>query len=277
MKKRRRRRRMRYYRAIGMRVGILIILLLLMWKVIGHGRHTEESGILNEIEDLVLETEPLTTEEKLEKTASENGFSVSEYPQDLIDLLERNPETEEFVLNYPLKKDTYSNENLAELNQTEGIPLLMQWDERWGYYQYSGNVLGLTGCGPTSLSMVASYLLNDPELTPIYMADYATRNGYSIEGSGTSWSFMSDGARSLGLNPQEVSLDENAVRKYLENGHPIICIMGEGIFTDGGHFIVFTGWEDGKIKINDPNRREFSERLWAFDEIKDQIKNMWVY
>lgn len=137
--------------------------------------------------------------------------------------------------------------------------------------------MGLTGCGPTCLSMVASFLKQDPKLTPIYMADYAIRNGYCVSGSGTSWNFMSDGAREFGLQVQEIPLMKNRVYQYLQEGNPIICIMGPGEFTDNGHFIVLTEIEEGKIKINDPNSKSHSNSLWEFEEIESQIRNMWVY
>ena len=53
--------------------------------------------------------------------------------------------------------------------------------------------------------------------------------------------------------------------------------MGPGDFTATGHFLVLTGWEDGKFRINDPNSRENSERLWAYEEIQDQIRNLWAF
>lgn len=58
---------------------------------------------------------------------------------------------------------------------------------------------------------------------------------------------------------------------------PIICIMGAGDFTDDGHFIVFTEMKDGKLVINDPNSRINSAKLWEFEDIKNQIHNMWAY
>ena len=122
--------------------------------------------------------------------------------------------------------------------------------------------MGLTGCGPTCLSMVAIHLLQDSSLTPIFVADYADRNGYYADGVGTAWSFMSQGASGLGLYAQEVGLDENRVMNYLRQGKPIICAMGRGDFTETGHFIVMTGVEDGKIKVNDPNSKDRSEKLW---------------
>ena len=42
-----------------------------------------------------------------------------------------------------------------------------------------------------------------------------------------------------------------------------------------GGFLV--GVEDGKIRINDCNSRVRSEKLWEFDDIKSQIRNLWVY
>ncbi|MBQ2283062.1 MAG: C39 family peptidase [Agathobacter sp.] len=202
---------------------------------------------------------------------------MNEYPEELIELIQKNADTEEFVLNYPLKKGTFSRDVLTEYLDTEKVPLFMQWDERWGYYEYGSNVLGLTGCGPTCLSMVALYLLQDPQMTPLYVAEYSVNNGYCVPGSGTSWNLMSEGARGLGLTVREVSLDEEQIRKNLEAGRPIIAIMGAGDFTDQGHFIVFSGWQDGKIVVNDPNSRTNSAKLWSYEDIKSQIRGMWAY
>ena len=53
--------------------------------------------------------------------------------------------------------------------------------------------------------------------------------------------------------------------------------MGPGDFTDGGHFIVLTGADgEGNLTVNDPNSYRNSERTWTFDEIRDQIDNLWV-
>ena len=86
-----------------------------------------------------------------------------------------------------------------------------------------------------------------------------------------------EGALDLGLSVRELPLDKNQIKNQLQKGNPIICIMGKGDFTDNGHFIVLVGMENGKIKVNDPNSRERSKRLWTFEEIQYQIKNLWVY
>ena len=40
--------------------------------------------------------------------------------------------------------------------------------------------------------------------------------------------------------------------------------------------MLFRSVEDGKLRVNDPNSRERSEQLWEYDQIKDQIRNLWV-
>lgn len=41
-------------------------------------------------------------------------------------------------------------------------------------------------------------------------------------------------------------------------------------------YIVLTGYEDWKIRINDSNSHANSERLWTYEEMQDQICNLWV-
>ena len=72
-------------------------------------------------------------------------------------------------------------------------------------------------------------------------------------------------------------MDENRILKNLEVGNPIICILGPGDFTESGHFIVMTGVENGLVRINDPNSRANSAKLWELGKIKDQLRNLWVF
>lgn len=209
--------------------------------------------------------------------ASEQHLSIDDYPAALLDLLERNPETKDFVLHYPLRKDAGTSFSMEEYRNCTSVPLLMQWDERWGYRLYGEDMLGLTGCGPTALSMVAIYRLGDIRYTPAYIADFSVQNGFYVSGNGTAWTLMSDGARRLGLDAVEIPLDETRIIQNLKAGNPIICIMGPGDFTTSGHYIVMVGYKDGKIRINDCNSRARSEMLWEYDQIKSQIRNLWVY
>lgn len=166
--------------------------------------------------------------------------------------------------------------DLSEYLGSETVPLLFQWDERWGNTIYGSDVMTVTGCGPACLSMVLVHLLQDATFTPRYVADFAEENKYYAKGSGSKWALISEGGKTLGLDVTELPLDENRMKKNLELGNPIICIMGPGDFTTAGHFIVLRGVEDGKFIVNDPNSVENSERLWSYEEISGQIKNLWA-
>ena len=89
-------------------------------------------------------TEP-TPEQVVEAFAKEQGLTLADWPESLIKLLEKNPETEEYVLNYPFKKDLEPEIDLSDCLNESGVPLLIQWDERWGYTEYAGELMGLSG------------------------------------------------------------------------------------------------------------------------------------
>lgn len=217
-----------------------------------------------------------TAEEIMEEFARTHGLDGDAWPEELISLLENNPETEDFVLNYPLLKDREQTIDLTEYEGCEEVPLLLQWDTRWGYAQYGDSMMGLSGCGPTCLSMVCLYLLEDSRYDPLYLADFSRENGYCVPGSGSAWTLISEGGVRLGLDVVEIPLDEDRLLRNLETGNPVICVMGPGDFTTTGHFIVLTGCEDGKLRVNDPNSRLRSQKLWEYRQIADQIRNLWV-
>ena len=220
--------------------------------------------------------EPATPEEILEAFAKDKGLSPDAWPEELLELWEKNPETEEFVLNYPILKDSDQTVHLGEFEFNEEMPLLMQWDTRWGYTDYGGSPLGLSGCGPTCLSMVCIYLLEDTKYDPAYVAQFSKQNGYCVPGNGSAWTLISQGGEQLGLDVRELPLHKGTVLQNLQKGLPVIFVMGPGDFTSSGHFIVATGCEGDLLRINDPNSAANSEKLWDFDDIKDQIRNLWV-
>lgn len=199
-----------------------------------------------------------------------------DYPETLLEMAARNPETLNFVLDYPENKDRTPDTSAGAVTSGQ-IPLLLQWDERWGYSTYGDDLLAVTGCGPTVLSMVVCGLTGDSSITPYAVAQYAQQNGYYVSGTGTSWSLMSEGCSYYGLIAEELPLSEASVFNALNAGEPIICSVRPGDFTTTGHFIVICGAENGQLKINDPNSRVNSERLWDYDRVASQINNLWAY
>ncbi len=261
---RHRKRRNRRMKILGMEIILLVFLV---------GGFLVSRGLKGKEVIAPKKSSPETLEEFAEK----KGIPMDSYLPELLELYEKNPEAKDFVWEYPLKKDEEPEIDLSEYKNSDSMPLFMQWDQRWGYHQYSGNVMGLTGCGPTCLSMVTVYLSGDTSKNPKWMADFSTENGYAAEGSGTAWALFSEGGEKLGFDVTEIPLDEKRIAENLKVDNPVVAVMGPGDFTTDGHFIVFVGYEDGKIRVNDPNSRANTEKLWSFDDISGQIKQLWVF
>lgn len=217
-------------------------------------------------------TEHTPTELEVKAYADEMGVSYADYPKSLISLLERNPETRDFVLNYPFR-ETLETDMTAFSRDT--VPLMLQWDKRWGYQKYGSDMIAITGCGPTCLAMAGYYLTGEESMNPGTVAEFAQRNGYYAPGYGSSWTLISEGGPKLGLTVTELPLVKKKIVSSLEAGNPVILALGPGDFTSSGHYIVLSAVEDGAFRVCDPNSVANSERLWTYEELEGQIKNIW--
>ena len=242
----------------------LIILCLLLWKPIWYAW----------CDISFYWTDRTETELFVKAYAEEHDLSIAQYPQSLIELLERNPETETFVLEYPLREETQVDLSAYEACST--VPLFLQWDPMWGYETYGSDVIGITGCGPTCLAMAGYHLTGDPDMTPDKIAAFAQKEGYYAPGYGSSWTLISEGSRQLGLSATELPLVKKKMVDALQAGNPIILALGPGDFTSSGHYIVLTAWENEAFRVNDPNSRKNSQRLWTYEELEGQIRNIWA-
>ena len=222
-------------------------------------------------EELPLPVTKLSQSEKLACILEDDS-----YPEKLKEMAQKNSETIDFVYNYPQLKDEVWNIDLTEESQSDQVPLLMQWDERWGYITYNGGMMGYGGCGPTTLSMVVLYLTRDASATPAAVAAYAESAGYCVPGSGSTWSLIKEGCEHYGLHASEVAMVENRIRDKLDEGCPVVVNVGPGDFTDSGHYMVIVGYDDQGFIINDPNSRTNSEKRWTFDQLNGQVRNLWA-
>lgn len=266
-KKRRNRRRKSRAPLWG---GLLVLglLLVLLWQ---GGTTGGAAGKEDPVEPQAAEKKP--------GTAQTVPAPREDCPQILKDLLARNSETYDFVSGYP---GATPGEIDLSADYTPGqIPALLQWDTRWGYGLYGGNgvedLMGLSGCGPTALSMVAVGLTGNLDYHPWAVAQYADSAGFAVPGAGTAWSLMSQGSAHFGLRAREVPLWEDDMIGALLDGEPIICCVGPGDFTTKGHFIVLYAYEDGQFWLHDPNSRENSGHGWSYETLEPQILALWAY
>ena len=224
--------------------------------------------------DISFGWEERSEQEHIVKAHAETmGISYGEYPVSLIELFERNPETEGFVLNYPFRKD--KNPDISDVDR-ETVPLFLQWDPQWGYEKYGSDVIGITGCGPTCLAMAGYYLTGEERFNPEQVAEFAYKNGYYENGYGSSWTLISEGAGKLGMTATELPLVKKKMTDALEAGNPIILAMGKGDFTTTGHYIVLTGWDGEAFTVNDPNSKVRSNQTWTYEQLEKQIRNIWA-
>lgn len=213
---------------------------------------------------------------KKDKTFLEICEHSEDYPPAMLAALANNPEMLEFVKGYPRHEPAASGE-LTKKEKKEEYPLFIQWDERWGYASYGSSNIGISGCGPTCLSMVVFALTDDTSATPDKIAGFSQEEGYYVEGTGTSWELMTSGAAAFGITGAELSLDESSMKRELDQNHPIICAMRAGDFTAAGHFIMIYGYDKSGFFVNDPNCLARSEKKWTYEDLRGQIKNLWSY
>ena len=276
-------------------IGAVVWLSTLLWQQVKPGPTVSLPPVTDPVESSS-ESAPLppapteftipedaSGEEAIRLYAEHNGLKVEDYaldipgyPEKLYEAYEKSPEARDFILRAPLEYGKTHTVDMSEFQNTEGVPLFMQWDDRWGYTKYAYGLGGVTGCGPTCLAMVAYYYTRDPEMSPDNMMRFAEENHYiGVEG-GTEWILFSQGGKKLGLDVKEVPLDKNVLMRKLEAGIPVVCHVGPCLFTTTGHYIVLTGCKDGKILVNDPNSVSLSQRGCTYEEIEEAIHNMWA-
>ena len=282
LRRRRRRRRKIRHSVIFLCSSIAVIVFVAVESRMirsGDGRANKydvEAGN-NTYDNAVIENSKISEKNKIQNNQSmlDDIMNSTQYPKQLKDLALKNEEALEFVYDYPAEHVKEHTIDLTEEASMDSVPLFVQWDKRWGYEKYSGNFFAASGCGPTTLSMVVVYLTHNREASPIAVAKYSKEAGYSVDGSGSSWTLISEGCRHYGVKAKTVALDESRMKAELDEGHPIVVNVGPGDFTDTGHFMVITGYDDEGFSINDPNSIEKSGKRWLFKNISSQIRAVW--
>ena len=144
------------------------------------------------------------------------------------------------------------------------MPLMSQTD--YNDIAYSQGTIKTSGCGLTSVCMVASYLTGNL-YTPSELVG-ATR------GHGDNVSRMLAAASSVGLkwhNDSGTSHDE--LDQYLRSGKIAIVLV-----KGSSHFVVCTGiTEDGKYLVNDPYGPWAMDRPISRSELKFTAGNTWIF
>lgn len=217
----------------------------------------------------LITTEPTEAEVTIMEYAASKGVSYLDYPASLVELLERNPEAVDYVLNYPFRQTPAVD--LGEFDLTQGVPLFIQWDRRWGYMEYGRDFVGVSGSGAMCLAMAGYYLTGDAAFSPEKIAAFAVEQGFD-----SGWRVITEGGPALGLQVTEIAVVENKIAAYLRAGDPVIAVMAAGDFTDTSHAVVLTKYEEGRVGVNDPDSRVNSMGTWSYEALAGEIRTLWV-
>ncbi len=158
------------------------------------------------------------------------------------------------------------------------VPLYLQYKGRWAATPYGDGPIKKTGCAPTCLAMVLSYLRQE-QILPNDVAAWVG-NRFYVNGIGTSWGIFGAMEGAWGVKCTNIGKNQTLLLEALKDGKPVIASMGPGTFTKGGHFIVLSGVTlDGKIMVKDPNdsaSKNHANTGFDVSLILRESKNMWV-
>lgn len=122
----------------------------------------------------------------------------TEYPDTLIRLALAEPDAVGFVYGWT-SSDHETARPYDDAVAKGEVPALFGWDARWGYLDYGGSPLAVTGSGPIACAMARIALLGNADQTPATIAQAAADAGKASGDSGTDASFFTEKGGDLGL------------------------------------------------------------------------------
>lgn len=220
-------------------------------------------------EDLIKNVEAAAKKDKKAQWVYDNFYNLDDVDAYLTG---NDPDTIEFVYNKNHKFTDFNFYKGESVKLKRKTPYYLQWDNRWAYDNLYPTNIGISGCGPTSLSMIISRLTN----TLIYPNEMAQKASKFMNDGGMDWAFIDHIAKEYNLKVTDINLDKDKMVKALEDG-PLLISVGRGYFTLYGHILVIDSYKDGKFIINDPNSVKNSIIEWEYDDISDQILKIWKF
>lgn len=200
--------------------------------------------------------------------------NADQYPsEDLPRLALEEPAAIPFVRAYPESPKTASAYGDSV---TRGeVPMLFNWDARWGAVEYDESVLAVTGSGPTSLAMAYMGITGKNDKTPADLATTAKENGMAGGEAHTSSDLFTSLADELGLSVHQYEPSRDTLTEVLDSGTVIIVEVRAETLTDYAHWaVVAYENENGSVRVYDPTSVSVSRRPWDPATIASASINM---
>ena len=168
----------------------------------------------------------------------------------------------------------------------------LQTDSRWSKKSYANKgesaTIGGSGCGPTCMAMVIATWV-DSSVTPVDTCAWAQSHGYKATGNGTYQSYFVGHCKSVGLECEKLNSTSiqymyakdaekyhQAAHNYVDDGYLVICLMGPGNWTKGGHYILWYSNDGDDVLINDPASTKSTRLRNKFSLLKDEVRVYWA-
>lgn len=158
---------------------------------------------------------------------------------------------------------TNSKQGLDLIGSYQGITYFNQGDSRWGskLYTSTGNksqTIKSSGCGPTSAAMVVSS--SKGLILPPTMCKLFVDNGFRTANNGTAWKAFPFVADFFDFDFYDETYSFNEALSYMKtdkdkdgiSDYFIIISCGSGLWTTGGHFVVWINQSGNQSAVNDP-------------------------
>ena len=163
----------------------------------------------------------------------------------------------------------------------------MQTDARWKNTDYSApgesTTIGRAGCGPTCAAMVIA-TLTGKQISPVETCAWSVEHGYKAKGQGTYYGYFTPQMAAYGIACDRLTSgniygqpDHKAHQEALnrlKEGYYIIALMGKGLWTSSGHYVL-VWWQDGKVRINDPASTRQERLSGDVSTFRSQVKHYW--
>lgn len=165
----------------------------------------------------------------------------------------------------------YNDTRLSMKNHKEYIAGYIYFNQGDSAWNQNGYCIAKAGCGPTSMAVVITSLTGK-WVTPLDTAIWGYQHGfYSREGS--AHEMIPAMAAAYGLRCQGVGTDYQAIKKALKAGKPVVCLMGPGYFTRGGHFMVLVAIDNNDcVTVADVGSRTRSAYKYRLADVIAQSK-----
>ena len=158
-----------------------------------------------------------------------------------------------------------------------------QYDSRWGKIVYTKNntynkkqTISNSGCGPTAAAnIVATWW--DKSVTPATLAALSVKHGYRTSNSGTAWGFFKFVAEKYGASKFVQTSSYATAEAAIKEGAYVVCSVGPGVWTKGGHFITWWKVDNTYVYINDPASSSSSRAKSKKSNLKNQKKQFFIF